>query len=513
MWAVARRRRDTRCYARRVAADFLHDLELLIRSRHPLIFLETEEKDRAQGLLMHVADRMKLPFYSWTRTKGLRPPEQRAADRETLDPVDALAKIEAMYRPALVNFQGLGDDLEDRMLATRLRDAVRQYQTLVGCVVVSGAVPVEIPTVIRSLGTVMELPLPSAAEYETMVRRLYRDLSKRFAIEMHLTHEDLDLLVRNLSGFTLIEAEKVLTKAMVEDGRLGPDDIRRVIDAKQTILERDGLLEFYPVEDELDDVAGLTSLKAWLAKRRAILREPERAAAFGLPFPKGLMLLGVQGAGKSLCAKAVANDWGLPLLKMDPAGLYNKYIGETERNFRRAVAAAEKMAPVVLWIDEIEKAFASGGEMDGGVSQRVLGQFLSWLQERNGDVFVVATANDVSKLPPELIRKGRFDEIFFVDLPDAEVRAEIVRIHLVKRGQDPANIDLEAIAAATEGFSGAELEQVILSALYTAFSEGGSVGQDGLLAEVEQTRPLSITMREHVEELRRWARERTVMAH
>jgi SpoVK/Ycf46/Vps4 family AAA+-type ATPase len=496
-----------------VADDFLHDLELLIRSRHPLIFLETVEKDRAQGMLMHVADRMKLPFYSWTRTKGLRPAEQRAADPGTLAPVDALAKLEALYRPALVNFQGLGDDLEDRLTATRLRDAVRQYQTLVGCVVVTGAAPAELPTVLSGLGTVMELPLPSAAEYESLVKRLYRDLSKRYAIELHLTREDLDLLIRNLSGFTLIEAEKVLTLAMVEDGRLDPSDLRRVIDAKRTILERDGLLEFYPVEEGLDDVAGLASLKAWLAKRRAIVRDPVRAAEFGLPFPKGLLLLGVQGAGKSLCAKAVANDWGLPLLRMDPAGLYNKYVGETERNVRRAMAAAEKMAPVVLWIDEIEKAFASGGEMDGGVSQRVLGLFLSWLQERRGDVFVVATANDVSRLPPELIRKGRFDEIFFVDLPDAEVRAEILRLHLRRRGQDPDAIDLGLVARAAEDFSGAELEQVILSALYTAFGEGGRVDQRLLLQEIGATRPLALTMRERVEALRHWARARTVPAH
>jgi SpoVK/Ycf46/Vps4 family AAA+-type ATPase len=496
-----------------VAEDFVRDLELLIRSRHPLIFLETEEKDRAQGLLMHVADRMSMPFWSWTRTKGLRPPEQKAADRDTLTPLDALAQVEAMFRPGLFNFQGLGDELEDRVVATRLRDAVRPFQKIAGSVVVTGAVPDELPIALRGISTVMTLPLPTKDEYETLLKRIYRDTSKRYAIEMHLTREDLDLLLRNLSGFTLIEAEKILTKVMVEDGRLGPDDIRRVIDAKQSILERDGLLEYYPADEGLDDVAGLARLKTWLARRRAIVREPERAEAAGLPFPKGLLLLGVQGAGKSLCAKAVAGDWGLPLLKMDPAGLYNKYIGETERNFRRAVTAAEKMAPVVLWIDEIEKAFASGGEMDGGVSQRVLGQFLGWLQERHGDVFVVATANDVSRLPPELIRKGRFDEIFFVDLPDAEVRSEIARLHLEKRDQDPERFDTVALAGATEGFSGAEIEQVILSALYTVFGDGGELTQALLMDEAARTRPLSVTMRERVEELRAWAQGRTVQAH
>ncbi len=354
----------------------MRDLELLIRSRHPLIFLETEEKDRAQGLLLHLADRMKLPFFTWTRTKGLRPKEQLAADKASLASAEALKKVEDTYRPAIINFQGLGDDLGNGMVATRLRDAARHYQSLAGSIVVTGMVP-ELPNVIRPMSTVVELPLPTAGEFETLVEHLYRDLGERHAIEMHLTRGDLEQLVGNLSGFTLLEAEKVLTKAMIEDGRLGPDDIRGVIDAKQVILEREGLLEYYPVEESFEDVAGLANLKAWLAKRRAIVREPERAAEFGLPFPKGVLLLGVQGGGKSLCAKAVASDWALPLIKMDPAGLYNKYVGETEKNFRRAVEAAEKMAPVVLWIDEIEKAFASGGEMDGGVSQRVLGQLLS----------------------------------------------------------------------------------------------------------------------------------------
>jgi SpoVK/Ycf46/Vps4 family AAA+-type ATPase len=216
----------------------------------------------------------------------------------------------------------------------------------------------------------------------------------------------------------------------------------------------------------------------------------------------------VQGAGKSLCAKAIANDWNLPLLKMDPSSLYNKYIGESEKNFMRAITTAEKISPVVLWIDEIEKAFAAVGEMDGGVSQRVLGLFLSWLQEREGDVFVVATANDVSKLPPELIRKGRFDEMFFVDLPDAIGRAEILKIHLRKRKRDAEKFDMKALAEMTDGFSGAELEQVIVSSLYTAFSSGSDITTEILLSEAKQTVPLSRTMTERITALRNWAKER-----
>jgi SpoVK/Ycf46/Vps4 family AAA+-type ATPase len=253
-------------------------------------------------------------------------------------------------------------------------------------------------------------------------------------------------------------------------------------------------------------------LKRWLAQRRAIITDPQKAAAIGLPFPKGILLVGVPGCGKSLAAKAVAMEWGLPLLKLDPANLYNKYVGESERNFKRAMQTAERMAPVVLWIDELEKAFASAGDEDGGVSMRVLGSFLSWMQDRRGDVFVVATANDVTRLPPEFLRKGRFDEIFFVDLPGEEARRALFEIHLRRRNQAPERFDLPALARATEGFSGAEVEQVIVSGLYTAFSAGAPLSTAMLLEEAARTRPLSRTMGERIHALRMWARDRTVSA-
>jgi SpoVK/Ycf46/Vps4 family AAA+-type ATPase len=241
--------------------------------------------------------------------------------------------------------------------------------------------------------------------------------------------------------------------------------------------------------------------------------DPQRATQFGLTFPRGVLLIGVPGCGKSLCAKAVAMEWQLPLLRLDPSTLYNKYIGETEKNFKRAMDTAERIAPVVLWIDELEKAFAAGGSEDGGVSQRVLGTFLSWMQERTGDVFVVATANDVSRLPPEFLRKGRFDEIFFVDLPTAESRRAILEIHLKKRGKTPGAFDLDQVVSVTEQFSGAELEQVVVAALYTVFAAKQELSTEALLAEVRATRPLALTMGEKVSALREWARERTVTAN
>ena len=257
----------------------------------------------------------------------------------------------------------------------------------------------------------------------------------------------------------------------------------------------------------------LRHLKEWLEKRKNVVANPLRAEEFGLSFPRGVLLLGVPGCGKSLSAKAVSSEWGLPLLKFDTSNLYNKYIGESEKNFKRAIRAAERMAPVVLWIDELEKAFAVGGTEDGGVSQRILGSFLNWMQDRRGEVFIVATANEIERLPPEFLRKGRFDEIFFVDLPGTETRREIFSIHLSSRGQNPGAFDLDSLAEETEGFTGSEIEEVVVSGLYTAFSEDQALTSSDLVREVQGTVPLSVTMEEKISALRAWASTRTVRAN
>jgi SpoVK/Ycf46/Vps4 family AAA+-type ATPase len=338
-------------------------------------------------------------------------------------------------------------------------------------------------------------------------------MAEREFVDVDLSREEMAGLLRSLSGLTLLEAEKILTKAMIEDHRLTAEDIGHVIEAKRVVVEREGLLEYYPVEQTLADIADLATLKSWLSKRKNVVAHPVSAGEFGLTFPRGVLLLGVPGCGKSLSAKAVAREWGLPLLKFDTSNLYNKYIGESEKNFKRAIRAAERMAPVVLWIDELEKAFAVGGTDDGGVSQRILGSFLSWMQDRKGEVFIVATANDIERLPPEFLRKGRFDEIFFVDLPDGATRREIFRLHLEARSQDPSRFDLDTLAAATNGFSGSEIEEVVVSGLYTAFSDGTSLTTASLGEAVKGTVPLSVTMGERVDALRRWARGRTVPAN
>jgi AAA+ superfamily predicted ATPase len=491
--------------------DALKDLELLVRSRYGLIVVDTAEDERIATLLRLLADRLSTALFFWSRTRGMRRDGLDNAVYGTSDPSQALAHITGSNVAALYFLEGAGPLLGDAVFAEQLRDAVRAMGERPGAIVLAGAGLV-LPDPLLRLAAHFRLPAPAEHEYRELLQHLLRDLGQRMRVRSELSPADEASLLANLKGLTLLEAEKLLTKAIIEDGRLGADDIAHVIAAKRMIVEREGVLEYYAVEDTLEQVADLAGLKDWLAKRTELIRSPATAAQYGLAFPKGVLLIGVPGCGKSLCAKAVAMEWGLPLLKLDPGSLYNKYIGETEKNFRRAMQTAERVAPCVLFIDELEKAFAAGGE-DGGVSQRVLGTFLSWLQDRTGDVFTVATANDVSRLPPEFLRKGRFDEIFFVDLPNGEARRAIVHIHLVKRSQDPARFDVEALVQRTDGYSGAEIEQVIVAGLYTAMAARAALDTATLLDEAARTKPLSVVMAERVAALRGWAQGRTVAAN
>jgi hypothetical protein len=491
--------------------DFLGELSLLIRSRYGLIWVRTGETERMGSLLNYLGDSLDLPVFTWTLNGGLRRADLEKPVYQTGDPRKALDHILSSKFAALYHFDGIDPFLGNAVVAAKFVDAVRCFTGRRGALIVTGT-NVVVPDAVKSHSAVVSLPTPGREEFEDLLQGVLHDLGKREQPTVALSEDDMNRLLNNLQGLTLTEAEKVLTKAIVEDGRLDVDDISLVIEEKKAIIEREGLLEFTPAGRSMSDIADLVSLKTWLGKRKNIITDPEGAAQAGLSFPKGILLLGVPGSGKSLCAKAVATEWGLPLLKMDPSRLYNKYIGESEKNFRRAMETAERLSPVVLWIDEIEKAFASEKGDDGGVSLRVLGIFLSWLQDRTGCVFVAATANDISKLPPELLRKGRFDEIFFVDLPDSATRAEIFRIHLEERKHEAAGFDLARVAAATEGFTGAEIEQVVVSALYTTFSSGEPLSTEVLLEEARRTTPLSVVRAEYISWLRDWARDRTVPA-
>ena len=287
----------------------------------------------------------------------------------------------------------------------------------------------------------------------------------------------------------------MFAKTLVLDGKLDADDVSVVFSEKQQIIKKSGLLEYYDSQEEFSHVAGLENLKEWLLKRTIAFSD--RAAKFGLPSPRGVLLLGVQGCGKSLCAKAVSGLWKLPLLRFDLGRMFSSLVGSSEENVRRAIQTAESIAPAILWIDEIDKALAgtqgSGGS-DGGTASRVFGTLLTWLSEKTAPVFVIATANEISNLPPELLRKGRLDEIFFVDLPQDDERREILAIHLHKRGRNPAQFDLAELARHSEGFSGAEIEEAIISALFDSFSKQVPLDTEIVKASLSETVPLSKTM-------------------
>ena len=494
--------------------SFVDELELLVRSRYGLIVVDSLEDDRIEDMLRHVASRLSLHYYVWRRTKGVARGGGDMGDpfaSDTAEPASALSHCER-EGAGIYHFPGLGAWLGDPTIAWRVRDVVDRFSTRRGTMVISGS-DIRLPELLRPHAVFVRMPAPGADEYRTLFERLLREHQARMQLRIDLSQEERTRLLYNLKGLSLVEAEKILTRVIIEDGVVNAADIARVAAAKRKIVEQEGLLEYWAGVEPLSAVAGMDGLKAWLGKRRVVVDDPDGAARFGLPFPKGMLLLGVPGCGKSLCAKAVASEWGLPLLRLDPGMLFDKYVGDSEKNFRQAMRTAERMAPAVLWIDEIEKAFsANGGEQDGGVSQRVFGTFLSWLQERRGDVFVVATSNDVSRLPPEFIRKGRFDEVFFVDLPSRPARAKIFSIHLAKRSVEASGLDLAVLANATAGFSGAEIEQVVIAGLFSAFAARSSLTTDLLIQEITATHPLARTMSERLATLRAWARDRTVNA-
>ena len=492
--------------------SILNEISVLIRSHYAIIHIETIDDSRAERIIKQLADTYSIPFFIWSSSKGLYNIEIEEMIYGTENIMMAFAHILASKLEAFYLFKGLKPYIQDMNVISKIVGISEKLSKDRSALILTGR-EVEFDDSLKYHVASVKLPLPVKEDYLKLLKSVYNDLSDKMNIKVKMTKEDLQKLINNLSGLTLFEAKKVLTMIIVEDGLLSREDIQRVIEVKKKLIEREGLLEYYSVEERFQDIADLAGLKAWLNKRKHFITNPEKAKGAGLSFPKGILLLGVPGTGKSLCAKAVSMEWGLPLLRMDPARLYSKYIGETESKFKRAMETSEKMSPLILWIDEIEKAFASGGEADGGVSQRVLGSFLSWMQDRKGDVFVVATANDVTKLPPELLRKGRFDEIFFVDLPDKESREAIFRIHLSRRNLKPDMLDLKSLADISDGFSGAEIEQVIVSALYSAFSGDENLTQEHLCKEIKNTLPLSKTRSENIDALRFWAKERTISAN
>ena len=491
----------------------LLDLAALIRAETPLLVIETPDEARVMELFRQSLMHVWRALYRWSVTEGLRRVDMDREDESDLAP-DLSATLNAMRDADQRGIYLLLDATPYLGYASyqrALRDVIQRR----GCqphVVVLVGTKVELPEALSPFAVRFSLRLPDANALLKLVKDEARDYAaQNGGRRVEANADAVRQIVRNLHGLTLTDARRIARHLIWRDGALDFDDLPELARLKFELLNKSGHLHYEYDTARFADVGGASRLKRWVAQRRpAFVQDPAPA---GLPPPRGMLLLGVQGCGKSLLAKAVAGGFGVPLVRLDFGTLYDKYQGETEKNLREALASTEQLAPCVLWIDEIEKALATdGGDTDGGLSRRVLGYLLTWMAERRARVFMVATANQVQQLPAELLRKGRFDEIFFVDLPDPATRAEIFALHLDRRALARDHIDLSALAAAADGYSGAEIEQVIVSALYAAHAAGSALDTHLLMQAIRDTRPLSVLMAEQVQALRDWALPRTVPA-
>ncbi len=485
----------------------LHDLEILLRSRTPLLLIESLEEPRIVQLFTQLALRIGEPAWQWSVTEGLRRLETGlAAVPETGEPATVLRHIKGQSRDGIFLLLDFHPYLDDSLNVRLLKEIAQGYEDVPRTLVlISHAL--DTPPELRHLTARFELRLPDRAALLAMINDEARDWETRHGRRVRANRDAVRRLADSLLGVTASDARGMIRDAIQRDGAITQNDLPQVMQAKFELLGQGGVINFEHDTARFSEVAGLRRLKHWLEQRKDAFAGNGRQA----DRPKGVLLLGVQGGGKSLAAKAVAGLFETPLLHLDFAALYNKYIGETEKNLRQALKTARTMAPCVLWMDEIEKGLAPG-DSDDGVSRRLLGSLLTWMAEQKEGVFIVATANDIQRLPPELLRKGRLDEIFFVDLPDADTRRSIFSIHLRRRNLAPSGFDLERLAGASDGFTGAEIEQAVVSALYAARAQEQTAADRHLLEELGRTQPLSVVMAEQVAALRQWARERTVAA-
>ncbi len=488
----------------------LRDLEAIIRGRTPLVAVESNEEPQVVRMVRQIGQKLQIKAFRWTVTEGLQafePCDQPS--RSVMKSQDLLNYIKTEANNCVFVLLDFHPYLQDTIHMRQLKDIALTYEHHYSTVVLVGY-ELQIPKELKPYTAFLRLPLPTLDQLRGIVLDVAGDWGAQHGRrDVQTTNKVLDLLVRNLAGLTATDARRLALKAINDDGVISETEIPEVLRAKYELLGRDALLSFEMDTVKFSEVGGMQRLRQWLEVRKRFFLGDDDS----LEPPRGMLLLGVQGCGKSLAAKAAAGIFNVPLLRLDFGVLYNKYFGETERNLRKALETAEVMAPCVLWLDEIEKGVGGGGgsdDDDGGLSRRVMGELLTWMSEKRKPVFLVATANDIVRLPPELIRKGRFDEIFFVDLPSDPHRREILLIHLRKRHLDPATFDMDALVAVTKGFSGAEIEQAIVSAMYTAHAQGRDVTQADVITEIQQTRPLSVVMSEKVEALRDWASERTV---
>jgi AAA+ superfamily predicted ATPase len=490
------------------------ELETLIRARYPVLYVVSWEEERVEACLAEVAARRSKRLVCWSVVRGLYSPGEsptsgkRSFNTGTTDPMVALDEVMRQVDPIIFLFKDLHPVMKDHAVVRKLRELAQHLKTSPKTLVLvshQGCIPPELEKDV----TLVDFSLPQLPELSQLLDGLVRQVTAQGRMDGELSAAARETLLKACLGLTLKEVENAFARTLIQKGRLSDADVSLILAEKKRVIRKSGILEYYEAHDSLAQVGGLEYLKDWLHKRtRAFTDEARR---FGLPAPKGVLLLGVQGCGKSLCAKAISAAWQLPLLRLDMGRIFSGLVGSSEENMRRAIATAESVAPAILWIDEIEKAFAGlggGGDSDGGTSSRVFGCFLTWLQEKTAPVFVIATANNVQTLPPELLRKGRLDEIFYVDLPNPEERADILKIHLERRHRSADGLDMERLKLLSDGFSGSEIEQAVVAAMFDTFEHRRDLSTEDLAQALQQSVPLSRTMKEDIDRLRRWEADR-----
>ena len=486
------------------------DIEHLMRARYPLIYILSSEEKRVEKSIadvLHAREReknYKTKIYTWSVTEGVRLGKEPQGDSK--DPLKALrfvVEAKADERAVFI-LRDLHAYLKNPEVVRLLRDIGRKLKEELKTVFLISPL-LAIPPELDKEVAVVEYPLPELLEIDAIFDRVSRNTGAKIPSGQEREH-----VVEAALGLTADEAEGVFAKSLVQTG--GSFDIDVILSEKERIVRKSGVLEFFRTQEKMDNIGGLDVLKGWLRKRQSAFSEEARQ--FGLPRPKGILMIGIPGGGKSLTAKAVGAAWRLPLLRLDVGKIFAGIVGSSEENMRRAIQMAEAVAPSILWVDELEKGFSGTGSSnnsDAGTAARVFGSFITWLQEKTSPVFVIATANNVDELPPEMMRKGRFDEIFFVDLPTLPERKEIVAIHIKRRGRDPEQFNLDLISEKSEGMTGAEIEQAIVSALFDEYDRNGKTGvltSEGVLHSLQETVPLSRTMKEKIAALRNWCKTR-----
>lgn len=499
-----------------MASELAQNLNLLMQSGNSLVSIETGDEQRATKVILETVALRKVTLYDWSMTRGLRKIDSDGVPGlptvEGPKAAKALDFIEQSTEASIYVLRDMTPHCKDAFVVRMLRDLESTLEQRGATIIFLDAT--SLPDDVRRLTVRFDVGWPTTEEIEQVIKQTFKKIRKtsETTVMSTVTKRDAEHMVQTLRGLSLKDVGRVVASAIYDDFALTVEDLPRLVEAKRKLLGNMGSLEDIAVDFSVDDIGGLKNLKGWLRQRRGGFSR--QAQEYGIEPPRGVLMLGVPGCGKSLCAKVVASDWNMPLLRLDPGVLYQKFIGESENQLRQALLQAESMAPVVLWIDEIEKAFASasGDSSDGGLSQRMFGTLLSWMQDHRHPIFIVARANDISALPPELMRKGRFDEVFFVDLPSAAARAQVLGIHLERRNRDPSKFSLPALAKECHEFSGAEIEQAVVSALFAAFTEKKELSDRHILSEFKKTRPLAVLSAEKVKSLRAWAENRCVSA-